>query len=327
MIRISQLNVIIVVMFTLYAAPSKDRLVINFQDSVMVNDTVIRFGDIACFQSYGYSDQIDKIKDIAVGEAAPAGFSRFVNTNEALFFVSEKGFKELSIKKKTSAAVKVITMSDEKKVGDYEELIKKFFADSVRWNCNDYSIEIRNKDEKWNCLKKPCSVEISGPITRYPKGIVNLRLKAKQNSKSYSVPVVCAVKVIAPVLVARVAISKGTFLTNDNCEIEKKDISHFAYNPLTSYSEMKDLIASRAIARDVIIHDKLTTRFPVIGKDEQVNVMVDKGKIRISIIMRSRQQGAIGDKIWVENELSHKLIKTRVVGKGKVELLEGEKSI
>ena len=90
---------------------------------------------------------------------------------------------------------------------------------------------------------------------------------------------------------------------------------------------MRDLVSNRTIQPEMIVHDGLASRIPIVGKDEQVYVVVDKGLVRISIIMRAREQGAIGDKIWVENEMTHKLLKTKIIGKGKVELLEGVKTI
>jgi flagella basal body P-ring formation protein FlgA len=96
---------------------------------------------------------------------------------------------------------------------------------------------------------------------------------------------------------------------------------------MTSLLQLDEMIANRSLQRETILNNKLMMRVPIIGKDEQVNVVVDRGLVRISIIMRAREQGALGDKIWVENELTHKLLKTKIIGKGKVELLEGVKTI
>jgi flagella basal body P-ring formation protein FlgA len=135
------------------------------------------------------------------------------------------------------------------------------------------------------------------------------------------------VTVVTPVVTAKASIPRGSLLTSDNCSVERKDITNFAGLPFSSFSQLKDMIANRTIGPETILHEKLTTRMPVIGKDEQVYVIVDRGTVRISIIMRAREQGALGDKIWVENELTHKLLKTKIIGKGKVELLEGVKTI
>jgi flagella basal body P-ring formation protein FlgA len=152
-------------------------------------------------------------------------------------------------------------------------------------------------------------------------------LIARQLSRTYSIPVLCKVTVFTPVVTAKAAISRGTALSTENCMLERKDITRFACAPFTSLSQLQDLIANRTIQQETILHEKLTTRQPIIGKDEQVDVVVDKRGVRISIIMRAREQGALGDRIWVENELTHKLLKTKIIGKGKVELLNGEKTI
>jgi flagella basal body P-ring formation protein FlgA len=42
---------------------------------------------------------------------------------------------------------------------------------------------------------------------------------------------------------------------------------------------------------------------------------------------RARESGSIGDKIWVENEMTHKLLKTKVIDHGKVILITAEGTI
>jgi flagella basal body P-ring formation protein FlgA len=298
-----------------------------FRDSATVNDTVIRLNDIAVIHSTASNDRLESLRNAVVGEAAPAGYSRKVNTEEVFTCVLKKKFNGLQFDRVQKKAIQVATESREKKVGDFEQEIQKFFSDSVKWQPGEYTVVVRNIDEKWKCLNKPLSVSLCGLQTKYPKGNVNCRLIARQNSKTYSIPVVCLVTVVTPVVVAKTAIPRGSLLTSENCSLEKRDITHFACNPFTGLSQLDGMIANRTIQNEAIVHEKLTARMPIIGKDEQVYVIVDRGVVRVSIVMRARQQGALGEKIWVENELTHKLLKTKIIGKGKVELLEGVKTI
>jgi flagella basal body P-ring formation protein FlgA len=321
-----------IVMFGLLAssaAAGPVKVSIAFRDSAIVNDTVVRFGDIATITSDASADKIDALNNAVVGESAPPGYSRKVSCADVVSFVMKKAGPDakLSCVTKRNTAVIVATASVEKKVGDFENLIVKYISDSVKWQTGDFTVTVRNTEEKWKCLDRPIKVQAAGLSSKYPKGNLNIRLIARQGSRVYSVPVVCLVNVVTPVIIAKTPISRGTVLSAENCVLERKDITHFASNPFTGLSQVNDLVANRMIQPETILHEKLTSRMPIIGKDEQVYVIVDRGQVRVSIIMRAREQGALGDKIWVENELTHKLIKTKIIGKGKVELLEGVKSI
>jgi flagella basal body P-ring formation protein FlgA len=312
---------------TVCAVEPMPQVSIVFRDSATVNDTVIRLGDIAVIGSEASPEKIEKLKNAVVGEAAPAGYCRKVSTEEVGIFVLKKDFSEFSFDKIQRKAIKVATAYQEKRVGDFEDIIIKSLADSVKWKPSDFTIALRNKDEKWKCLRRPLTIQIIGLSSKYPKGNVNIKLVARQDSKTFSVPVVCCVTVVTPVVTVRTAVPRGTSFTSSNCMLERKDITHFACNPFTDLSQLNDLIANRTIQPETILYDKLTSRLPIIGKDDQVYVVMDRGRVRVSIIMRAREQGAMGDKIWVENELTHKLLKTKIIGKGKVELLEGVKTI
>jgi flagella basal body P-ring formation protein FlgA len=302
---------------------------VTFRDSATVNDTVIRLGDIAVIHSACSNDRISQLKNVVVGESAPAGYNRKVSTDEVCSYVLKKaasasGFSFDRVQKK---AVVVATGFQEKKVNDFKAMIEKYLTDSVRWQPGDFSTAVKNTEDKWKCLNRPVNAEVTGLITKYPKGNVNLRLIVRQFSRTYSIPVQCFVTVVTQVVTLKAPVPRGTLLSSENCMLERKDITRFACDPFTSLDQVRDLVANRSLQAETILHEKLTTRQPIIGRDEQVYVVVDKQVVKVSIIMRARQQGALGDKIWVENEATHKLLKTKIIGKGKVELLEGEKTI
>ncbi len=299
---------------------------ISFKDSAIVNDTCIRLSDVAIVTSDCSPNETRDFISKIVGESAPAGYCRKVNSDDIISYVLKKDFPNYTVVSKHKS-IKVSTFSVDKKVGDYKEKIIGFLTDSISWNAQDYKVEIRNENEKWKCLNTPVSVQITGLSNRYPKGNLNLKLLAKQNSKIYTIPVTCFITVNASVVVAKRPILRGEAINSDNCSIERRDITRFGYEPFSNNAILKDMIASRTIPKDAILYDKYLTKLPIVAKDDQVFVIVDRGVVKVSIIMRAREQGAMGDRIWVENENTHKLIKTKIIGKGTVELLQGGKVI
>jgi flagella basal body P-ring formation protein FlgA len=300
---------------------------VDFIDSAAVNDTVIRLKDIAVILFPGIENQPIALQNTVVGEAAPAGYTRLVSTDEVFDYVLKTRCPNFSFVRTPKKVLRVATIFQEKKVSEYEGFIKKFLGDSIKWPSGDFSISIKNGEEKWKCLKMPFEVGMAGLVAGYPRGNINLKIIARQGTKTYSIPVVCYVTVVTSVVVANNTINRGAQLSAENCQIERKDITRFGYEPITNLSSLKDYLTIRTVPKETIIHEKMVMRAPVIAKDELVYLVVESGVVKVSALMRAREAGAVGDRIWVENEMSHKLIKAIVVGKGKTMLLEGEKMI
>ncbi len=300
---------------------------LHFADSASVNDTVIRLRDIAYADSMCYGIDVKPILDLIVGESAPAGYCRRVGTDDVVDYLLRQKFPAVRFSKVPRKSVCVSTAAVEKNVGDYESVIREFLRDSIRWGQGDYFVELRNSAEKFKCLNKPFAVFVSGLTSKYPKGLVNLLLTAKQGTKSVSVPVVCNVKVVTNVLVSTKQIDRGTALDSSNCNMQKMDITRFGHESVPSCSELRDMVAMRTVSKGTIIYSKMVVRRPIVSKDEEVYVVVARGRIKVSIAVRARENGALGDKIWVENESTHMLLKTTVIGKDRVTLLDGGKEI
>lgn len=308
-------------------AASGSVLTIGFVDSATVDDTLIRVKDVATLVKLNDESTMNILENIVIGESAPAGFCRRVSTQEIYTKLVKVMPRQYSLSKIQAKSITVKTNAKECKVADFEKEICSYISDSVLWDKGNYAITVRNSADSWKCLKQAFVVAVSGLSTRYPKGNVNLNINMRQGTRTYCIPVLCNVSVSVEVVIACSTISRGSLLTQDNCVLGKKDITRFGYEPFLSISDIGSYVATRTIPKETIIHNKLITKRPVIIKDDQVFVVSSQGPIRVSVIMRAREDGAVGDRIWVENPESHKLLKTKVVGKGRVSLLEGEKVI
>jgi flagella basal body P-ring formation protein FlgA len=311
----------------LATASPKPWVALQFLDSTAVNDSVIRLCDIASVESTSYSCDLNKVLEAIVGESAPAGFCRRVSTDEVLNYVLKAKFPNFGFRKIPKKSVRVSTSSLEKSIGEYEKLIGQYFRDSVAWKPGDYTMMVRNSDEKFRCLNKPIVAAVSGMTSRYPRGIVNLMLTIKQGTRTCLVPVVCMVTVTTVVVVANKPIARGTQLDESNCSLCRRDITRFGYEPVSSLSDVHGMLALRTIPKETIVYCKMVSHPPLVLKDDQVIVVVGRGRVKVSIAMRAREAGALGDKILVENETSHRLFKTKIIGKGEVTIMEGGNNI
>ena len=325
--RIVQLFVFMAITNVCHADYLQNDASINFFDSVAVNDTVIRIRDIGVIDSKFSNSQNETIGNIIVGESAPPGFSRKINTLDVFTNITRHKFRYGNFGRFPAKNIKVSTAFMEKKISDFGNVINRYFADSVAWPQNDFSVQIKTPNEMIRFFNQPYTASVSGLTSKNPKGCINLKLKINQIGKALYFPVSCNVVVSTQVVIAKALIHKDDALTETNCAIEKRDITKFNNTPYVNTADIKNLVAFRTISAGSIVHEKLTSKIPLVNKNEQVYVISGKGSVRVSVIMSARESGSLGDWIWVENDLSHKLMKTKVIGKGQVELLRGKEMI
>ena len=299
----------------------------SFPDSCVVNDTVIRLGDIARTTGDFPDSMLEKLAAMPIGESAPAGYSRYVNTRDLFTSAMCVRFPMLGPVHPQEKRVCVRTGFQEKTVGEFTDSVESYLREKIGWPAGTYTVLINNKTEKWKCLPKPFAIKIDGLLSKYPKGNVNLKLIAQQGPRQYVNAVSCFIKVIVPVVVSKTNLPRGTLLTSENCSIEEKDITHYKYIPYNTIHDIENTKSSRAIQAGTIIYDKAIFKIPVIERDDQVQIVVTHGRVRICMWARARESGSVGGKIWVENEMTHKLLKTRILSHGKVLLLDEEGTI
>ena len=300
------------------SASPRRTVTIHFVDSAMVNDTVIRIGDIARVES---QDAVlaGQVRAFAAGEAAPAGFSRFVNTEDLMTFRVSPQFKDVQFTSGNHKRIKVLSDYQSRTVGQYEEKIRAYAAERLSWNEGEWTLVINNLQTSWKSGRGAVDVEVSGLENNpFAKGSVNLTLTVRQGTRVSRIPVQCRVSVSAPVLVASRPIQRGEELTNENTKVQVTDITSFAFIPLRELPPAGTMTAARSFSAGNIVHDKALRAIPMVVRGDQVRIHFVGERVRISVIGVARDSGSQGDRIWVENLQTGKLIRAAVSGRGSV---------
>ncbi len=298
-----------------------------FLDSALVNDTVIRLGDIAVISEETGADSSENLAGIPIGEAAPAGYSRFVNIDDVVRHVLRTVRAVRFIESPSAKRISVKTDFQEVALAAYQNEFSKYLQTEIGWKNGDYQFKIINKDTRLKCFKRPFSISFEGLTSKYPRGNFICKFNVLQGSRKMTLPVSVFMSVTAQVVVASANIRRGAPLSLANCRLDKKDITHFNYMPYTSLTDIENKSISRSIESGSIIHDKNSTAIPMITRDEPVQLTVTKGNIKVCINVRARGTGALGKNILVENEMTHKLIKATIVKPGQVVILQGDGEI
>ena len=312
--------------FMVYATDAPGQVVLVFRDSSQINDSLIMLGDIADIRG-GPADLRKAMARTIVGRSAPPGFSRFVGTGDIIGYRLAASFGKVAITGRGAVRVQVLTLCRKYRVGDFESEIRSYLDTAAGWKRGESEITITNPEEIIRCFNRPAAVSFGKQKEHFPKGNTIVILHVNQGAWSVKVPVHCRFTVSIPVVVARTAIARGELVTTDNCEVRTMDITHFSPNPLRTMSALAGKRASRTIRPGRILHDRMVKIIPVIEKGDPVAIEVRKGRISVSVAGIARERGGIGDRIWVENKKTNKLIRVQIRKKGSVTVLQGGVSI
>ncbi len=296
-----------------------------FYQQASVDSKDIFLGDIAritCAKEIALLKQ--KLVKVKVGQSAPAGFSRFLNTHDVIKSIRMTQDNSLNISSNNIDRIKIVTGSHKGTVEDFRATIGNYLESHIKWDKGDYSIHIENANKSWHCYKSKYTVEVEGLDDDYPRGTVRLILKIVQEEGERIIPVICKISVTTPVLCVSSKVSRNNQIRSNHIQLVNRDITHFRFIPLVEESDVLGKVARMTLTPGTILHTHCIRSKPDVAKGDIIEIALQKGRIKISMPARAREDGYIGEDVWVENLQSHKIIKATVLRKGIVYLSRGE---
>ncbi len=284
-----------------------------FRDSACVNDTAVLLGDIADIEceTAGLREELSTLD---LGRAAPPGFSRFMNPREAARYAMSKNYPSIQPDMTGPARIKISTDSRQIKLIDFKDDIIDYLNRSVQWKPGQFSVVLIDSGLVWSGYDKPFQAAVEGLESAYPKGTTQLRLRLIQEKASRSVAFNCRIHVTVPVFVARKTIQRGETVTPDCVELAARDITRFRHEPYESAGQLRGTVAARTIPQGTILHSGFLKLKPAVYKGDVVYVVFEKGSVKVSVPVRAREDGAVGERIWVENTETHRIFQVEITG-------------
>lgn len=298
---------------------------LSFVDSATVNDTAIYLRDIAVI-STDLPELKQRLSTAIAGPIAPPGYSRFINSSDLLLYRLLPAFKDIDIKVNENKRIVVKTVGIDRKIGDYANVVDGYLRDHIDWKQDEWSFVIENSEESWKALDLPMVISIAKPaatktITAYPRGHLQLQFVVNQRERITRIPISCLIKISAPVVISKHALSRGKVIDSNDIELKKVDISSLGPDP---YFKVEDLFGQKTmqnINQGSILFNKLLAPVPAVSKGDQLAINVTQGNVRISVLAIARENGNLGQKIWVENSTTHKLVRVIVKDKNSAVVL------
>jgi flagella basal body P-ring formation protein FlgA len=294
-----------------------EKVEICFKDSVVVCDTSILLGDIASINTSDVSllAQMQKFK---IGESAPAGYSRFINCDDLIAWYLNPRFPTCTFTKNQLIRTRVLTSSVEKKVGEFSKNIETFLLKELTWPEGSVTIKITNPETAFKCYTSEIKTSFAGLMNRFAKGNTSIQMMIHQGTRSLRIPVMCHITVVVPVVYVKESINRNQLITDDLCKLRLEDITSYATVPCMSLSDVSGKRAKCIISENKIIN-KHHLEYPGdVEKNDRVSLVTKNKSVRIAIDAVARESGMIGEKIWVENTNSHKLVRGTITAKGVV---------
>ncbi len=299
----------------IHSAAGAESVNVRFRDSAAVNDTVIYLEDVADIQSENAA-LTKKIGRVAVGQAAPPGYSRLVNGNDAIHHFVESRFSNIRINVLKSARVRVSTRFRRHNCAEFEQEIHAYLKENLNWKPDEWICEIEEKP--FIVLDKSFRVEVDGLENPFSHGPVQLKMRIIHEGNVQNVAFTCRIKVKAPVVVANRPIQRERIISPGDVRIERVDITRMRYDPFRDVSAVIGMRCARMVREGSVLNHMMVKEKPVVRKGEQVYIRLATDAIRISVPARARESGKRGESIWVENIQTQKLVRVEIAGEGHV---------
>ena len=149
--------------------------------------------------------------------------------------------------------------------------------------------------------------------TRNNRMLVGVRCDASPNWKLF-VPV--QVMHTEEVIVARVNVASNSVLTEDDIELQMRDVASDATAHLTNIDTVLGMQIKRAVRSGTAIN-KSMLKYPIVVKrGDMVQIIAEKGTLRIQMKGIAQKNGALHDSIPVKNLNSSRVIVAQVTGSG-----------
>ncbi len=168
---------------------------------------------------------------------------------------------------------------------------------------------------------EPCDVPLESYDSpnglRPGRNVVGVRCNGRHPWKLY---VTVEIVTLQPVVVAARPLARGQTVSAADLRIEHRDTArlHQAF-----YTDTGDLIGQRArrqVAAGRILHPGLLERRRLVRRGGTVQILVERGALKVRMQGKALQNGALGDRVRVRNRASGREITGEVIAAGVVKV-------
>ena len=294
---------------------------LTFRDSAVVRDTAIRLADIA-----GISGGRDSLAGLWVAQSAPPGSTRYVSAADVVAYRLNQSSKDVTFRYVADKRIKVATIGIAKRLADCDSLLRVCLCRQTGWKGNQLSIVIENPDEtwkQWDAPAEPLKVSIEGLRSSWPRGRLRLRFVSEQYNRKTIIPLLCRITAKSRVVVAAADLAQRKIIVPSDLAVREMELTENGPDPCFAPAEVAGRRTINPVRCGALLNSRMFEAPPLVERGDALRIVIDRPGVRISVNGIARENGLLGDKILVENTMTHKLVRALVKGRAVVTVSEG----
>ncbi len=202
---------------------------------------------------------------------------------------------------------------------EISEFVEEFVTDELLENNPNLKLEITVPDLTRRQRIAGCAGELTAELIKkdYSRRSNSVKVQCEDGESSWNAVIPVRIKFTTPAVTVKSAVSKDQILTPDNLEISYVDNLTLRGNYFTDTTLVAGSKSKRELSAGSIIKNN---QICMVCKDDIVDLEAGTNEVTIKVQGKALEDGALNRVIKVENLISHKEVRAKVIGVGLVRI-------
>ena len=313
----------LLIMFTFLPNVIAGKIEISLKKKVILEDDEITIKDISTVTGDD-ADLVDKVKNIAIGNAPGANSERRVNLNFIIMRLNSANV-DVSDVTFTNATSSLVSVESTKIKGlEIAEKAKEYLLDFLPMDEKETTVELgRIPADQW-VPKRRDKIDFNITLidTSKDRGKIELIVSASSDSKRFfRVPVYFNVRVFEFVAITKRKMGRKQQLTKENLFIARRDTTRMRGMAFSSIDDLKNMTTIASVQANTILTDHMVEVPPTIKQGSLVKLIVKQSGFKIVTKGLAQQTGYIGEVIKLKNVNSKKMVYGTIIDSDSVHVV------
>ena len=186
------------------------------------------------------------------------------------------------------------------------QFVEQYFDES-----HELDIKVSALDNR--LLLEPCQSTLNTfmPYNKPPLGAVSIGVRC--DMPSWKVHLSVQVQAYTEVMVAKQPITRGSLITSNDVEIQKREISRYSAGTYQNVDQLVGMVAKRNIRQDDVLTPRILMPRRLVSRGQPVTIIAEINGLQIRTKGEALMDGHQGQIIRVENQRSGKEIAGEVI--------------
>jgi len=292
--------------------------VIRLKENAAVDGSIVRLNQIAEVRSM-LADNEKRLGELILGETPRPGLFRYFNKYDIIRSLRRNQFDTRTVRFEGCEKTRVTQPGVIVTQSMIEERAKRFLYDHFDWNEEQTLVRMHNKlqdillplgevDFRFRILSEGASMRRLVLVLdliqegRIQKSL-NLGFQCTRFEKRWT---------------AKRPLFKGERIASDDLELRRCEVKSFRPTGISEADDIVGKVALKNLKPGTIITDRMIGRPILIKRGMTVNVIVESGRLKISMHGKAMDSGHAGDRIRVKNSNTGRIITGVVKDNGNV---------